>query len=396
MQKQGIRFDDTAVAFAAKSDKDLRKSHFVFSTMQFPIMVNLGARLTSWALKLDLPIKGLIRNTLFYHFCGGESISDSAKAINRLSEFNVKTILDYSVEGEASEVSFDRTCKEIIETCTASKNDPNVPFCVVKLTGIGPSTLMEKAQREEKLSEVEKNKLAFMQERAEEIAKAAKSNGLFFMIDAEESWIQKIIDEVAFELMLKFNQDYPHVYNTYQLYTRDALDRLKKDASRAERAGFHLGVKIVRGAYMEKERERAEEMNYDDPIQDDKTATDHDYDLALKFCLENIENIGLCAGTHNEQSSEFLVELMDDHQIQKNDLRIFFAQLLGMSDHISFNLANAGYNVAKYVPYGPIDKVMPYLFRRAKENTSMTGQSGRELSLVKKEIRRRKSQLELK
>ena len=390
MQKQAIRFDDTAVAFVAKSDKDLRKSYFVFSAMELPFIVNMGVKLTAWALNIGLPIKGLIRKTLFKQFCGGESIKDSVKTINHLAEFNIKTILDYSVEGESNEVGFDNTCKEIVEICKASKDDPNVPFCVVKLTGIGSAALMEKVQSGEKLSELEKNKLTFMQERAEEIANAAKSNGLLFMIDAEESWIQDVIDEVAFELMLKFNKDYAHVYNTYQLYRKDALNKLKQDATTAEKAGVHFGAKMVRGAYMERERERADEMNYPDPIHIDKASTDHDYDQALKYCVENLENIGLCAGTHNEHSSEFLVEMMDDCEIEKNDPRVYFAQLLGMSDHISFNLADAGYNVAKYVPYGPVDKVMPYLFRRAEENTSMSGQSGRELSLVKKEINRRK------
>ena len=390
MQKQAIRFDDTAVAFASKTDKNLRKSHFVFSTTKLPFIVNLGVKVMTWALNIGLPVKGLIKNTIFNQFCGGESITDSTNTITHLAKFKVKTILDYSVEGESNEVGFDDTCKEIVEICRASKDDPNVPFCVVKLTGIGSSGLMEKVQNGEKISEIEKNKLAFMQDRAEEIAKAAKSNGLLFMIDAEESWIQDVIDEVAIELMLKFNKDYPHVYNTYQLYRKNTLSKLKQDAVNAEKSGIHFGVKIVRGAYMEKERERAEEMNFTDPIQKDKISTDHDYDQALKYCLENLENIGLCAGTHNEGSSEFLTELMEDNEIEKNDPRVYFAQLLGMSDHITFNLANAGYNVAKYVPYGPVDKVMPYLFRRAKENTSMTGQSDRELRLVKKEIQRRR------
>ena len=219
MQKQAIRFDDTAVAFVAKSDKDLRKSYFVFSAMELPFMVNMGVKLTTWAMNIGLPIKGLIRSTLFQQFCGGESINDSVKTINHLAKFNIKTILDYSVEGESNEAGFDDTCKEIVEICKASKDDPNVPFCVVKLTGIGSAALMEKVQNGEKLSELEKNKLAFMQERAEEIANAAKSNGLLFMIDAEESWIQDVIDEVAFELMLKFNKDYPHVWSS-KLYRK--------------------------------------------------------------------------------------------------------------------------------------------------------------------------------
>lgn len=390
MQKQVIRFDDTTVALAYKSDEELKKSYFVFATMQRPFMANLGRKLTKWALKMNLPVRRLIKNTLFNQFCGGESIADSAKKVNHLAKFNVKTILDYSVEGESDEMSFDRTCKEIVEVCKAAKDNPNVPFCVVKLTGLGSSTLMEKIQSEGRLLSMGKSKLNYMQERAEKIAQTTQSSGLLFMIDAEESWVQVIIDEVARELMAKYNRDYPLVYNTYQLYCKDALGKLKRDASRALQGGYHLGAKIVRGAYMEKERERAEQMKYDDPIQVDKSSTDTDYDEALKFCLENIENMGICAGTHNEKSSAYLADLMEKHKIQKDDPRVFFAQLLGMSDHISFNLAEAGYNVAKYVPYGPVEKVMPYLFRRTEENTSIAGQSRGELALIKKEIHRRK------
>ncbi len=389
MKKHVIRFDNTEVAFASKSNRDLKRSYFIFSTMQHPFIVSIGVRLTTWALKIGLPIKGIIKKTLFYQFCGGESISDSTKTVNQLADFNIKTILDYSVEGGSNEMSFDSTCKQIVEVCNSSKDNPNIPFCVVKLSGLGSVDLMTRAQAGEHLTEIEKNKLGYIHERAEEIAKAAKSNGLLFMIDAEETWMQDVVDEITYALMAKYNKDYPLVYNTYQFYCKDALPKLKRDADTAEKVGYYFGAKLVRGAYIEQERERANEMGYDDPIQEDKSSCDNDYDEGLKFCIENIGRVGLCAGTHNENSSAYLVDLIEEHDIMKDDPHVYFAQLLGMSDHISFNLSNAGYNVAKYVPYGPVEKVMPYLFRRAEENTSIAGQSGREISLVKKEMSRR-------
>jgi len=389
MQKQAIQFDNTEVAFAPKSRNEIRKAHFLFSTMQHPWVVQIGVRFTEWALRVGLPVKGLIKRTIFDHFCGGESIPDCSQVVKHLGEYGVKTILDYSVEGESNEMSFDRTCKEIVEVCKAAKVDPNVPFSVVKPTGIGPIDIMARAQAGESLTEVEKNKLSYFAERAEEIAQAAKEGKILFMIDAEEVCMQDVVDEVVCDLMSKYNREYALVYNTYQLYRKEALGNLIRDAEIAKQEGYHFGAKLVRGAYMENERERAVEMGYEDPIQPDKESTDRDYNAALEFCIKNIDNMGLCAGTHNEESSAYLVDLMEENGVEKNDPRVYFAQLLGMSDHISFNLANAGYNVAKYVPYGPVEKVMPYLFRRAEENTAMAGQTSRELSLIKKEIERR-------
>lgn len=391
MQKQGIRFDDTAIAFAAKSDRELRKMHFVFATMKRPWMVKIGVALTRFGLSLGLPIKGIIKNTIYAQFCGGESVEGSRETMNKLAEFNVKTILDYSVEGETIEVGFDRTKDEIVRICKSAKGSADVPFCVVKLTGIGSTEVMKKAQEGKELTEKEQLKLEMLQERAHEIAQAAKENGLMFMIDAEESWIQDVIDEVALGLMREFNKDYVHVYNTFQMYRHDMIGNLDAAIKLARKEGFHLGAKLVRGAYMEKERDRAEERGYKSPIQPTKESTDHDYNHALRLCIDNIDIVGVCAGTHNEKSCDILASLMDEKGIERSDVRVFFAQLLGMSDNISFNLAQEGYNVAKYVPYGPIEKVMPYLFRRAEENTAIAGQSGRELSMILKEIKRRKA-----
>ncbi len=391
MQKQEIEFDNTEIAFAINSDRELWKSYFVFATMKRPWMVNLGVAFTRFALSVGLPIKGIIRNTIYQQFCGGESVEGCKPTMKKLADFNVKTILDYSVEGETIEIGYDRTKEELIRICNSAKEGTDVPFCVVKLTGIGSTEVMMKEQEGRELTKDEKLKIVMMQDRAFEIAQAAKANGLMFMIDAEESWIQDVIDEVSLELMRKFNQDYPHVFNTFQMYRQDMLGNLKAAIQLAREENFHLGVKLVRGAYMEKERERAEEMKYKSPIQPTKQATDHDYNEAIRLCMENLDSVGLCAGTHNEKSCLLLANLMDDKGIARDDHRVFFAQLLGMSDNISFNLARHGYNVAKYVPYGPIHKVMPYLFRRAKENTAIAGQSGRELTMIKKEIKRRKS-----
>ena len=364
----------------------------IFSTMKRPWMVNLGVALTKFGLALGLPIRGMIKGTVYAQFCGGETIEGSLDTLRKLDNYQVKTILDYSVEGESIELGFDKTKNEIIRICEFAKDKAAIPFCVVKLTGIGSTDIMKKAQEGKELNHEESLKLTMMHERAREIAQSAKDNGLMFMIDAEESWIQEVIDEVSLELMREFNKDYPHVYNTFQLYRHDMFVNLESAISLAREEEFHLGAKLVRGAYMEKERELAQLHQYESPIQPDKDATDRDYDRALKLCIDNIDVMALCAGTHNEDSCLLLAQLMEEKELTRNDHRIFFAQLLGMSDNISFNLAENGYNVAKYVPYGPVEKVMPYLFRRAKENTAISGQSGRELTMITKEIKRRRKE----
>ena len=390
MKNHRIRFDNTAIAFASKSNHELRKMHLLFSTMKKPWMVRIGVVLTRFSIHFGLPIKGLIRNTIYEQFCGGESIEESRPTILRLGKNNIKTILDYSIEGESVEAGFDRTKEELIRICKAAKNESNIPFCVVKLSGIGSTEIMKKTQSGVELSEDEQLKFDSMRNRAYEISQVAKENELMFMIDAEETWIQNVIDEISLELMREFNKDYPHVFNTFQMYRHDMLIKLKDVIELAKAEGFHLGVKLVRGAYMEKERLTAHDKGKPSPIQPNKAATDSDFDAALSLLLENVSHIGLCAGTHNEKSCLLLTELMKKQNIDNDDRRFWFAQLLGMSDNISYNLAEYGYNVAKYVPYGPINKVMPYLFRRAKENTAIAGQSTRELDLVKTEIKRRK------
>lgn len=392
MQSESINFDDTKTAFAHKSTGELRNSHFVFATMGKPWMVDIGTKLTNFALKAKLPVKGIIKKTLFNQFCGGESIKDCADKIILLGERNVQTILDYSVEGVESEDGYNDAKEEALRVIDFASTNEHIAFCVLKLSGLGSTSLMTKAQGDEPLTEIEKTKLYSTEQRVDEIVKKASSKGLMVMIDAEESWFQNFIDGVAYRMMEKYNTSRPIVFNTYQLYRNDVLDRLKRSLNRAEQGNYFLGVKLVRGAYMEKERERAEEMGYPSPIHETKKEVDEDYDAALHLCMENIGRMGICAGTHNEDSCNLLVKLMKEQKIANKDGRIFFAQLLGMSDNISFKLADLGYNVAKYVPYGPVEKVLPYLFRRAEENTSIAGQSGREYTLVKKELNRRKKE----
>ncbi len=385
-----ISFDNTAVAFSGKTDKDLKRSYWLFRLIGNPSLVKIGSALTTFAIKTHLPIRGLIKATIFRQFVGGETIEECNRTVEALGKYRVGTILDYSVEGKESEPDFDACCKETIATIDRAKNEAHIPFCVFKVTGLARFALLEKVTAGETLTEAEQSEWIRVQQRIDAISSAAHAAGKPLFIDAEESWIQKAIDDVADAMMAKYNREKAIVYNTFQLYRKDRLAFLKQSFEKATAAGYHLGAKLVRGAYMEKERQRAQEKGYPSPIQDTKADSDRDYDLALQFCTDHADRIALCAGTHNEASSKLLVQLMADKKIDAGNKYIFFSQLLGMSDHISFNLSDAGYNVAKYVPYGPVKEVLPYLIRRAQENTSVKGQTGRELSLIIKEKQRRK------
>lgn len=384
-----ISFDNTENAFKAKSNSDLNRSYWLFKMVGNPTVVNFGAKTAP--IGLAIGFKGLIKNTIFKQFVGGENITECDRTIAELGKYNIGTILDYSVEGKESEMDFDACCKETIETIHKAKNDKHIPFSVFKVTGLARFTLLEKVSANERLTEEEKIEYEKVKQRVYLISKEAYAASQPLFIDAEESWIQPAIDDLANENMVRFNKEKAIVFNTFQLYRKDRLDYLKQTIAYAKANAFHVGAKLVRGAYMEKERERAIEKKYPSPIQDTKEDSDRDYNLALEECVKNIDMVSLCAGTHNEKSSLYLVDLLSKYAISSSDKRIYFSQLLGMSDHISYNLALSNYNVAKYVPYGPVKEVLPYLMRRAQENTSVKGQTGRELGLIIKEKQRRKT-----
>jgi len=387
-----ISFENTEIAFGGKSNSDLTWSYRLFNLMGKPWLVKFGKIVTNIAFKLHLPVKGIIKATIFKQFCGGETIKDCEQKTADLGKFNIGTILDYSVEGKTSNEDLDQSKDEIIRTILKAKTSPDIPFSVFKPTGIARFDLLERTNDiTSELTQDDKQELAKAMLRVDAICRAAHESKVPLFIDAEDSWIQDGIDRMANAMMAKYNKEDVIIYNTIQMYRHDRLDFLKQSHQKAKSSGYKIGMKIVRGAYMEKERERAQKMNYTDPINPNKPATDKCYDDAVKYCIENLEDISFCAGTHNENSSEKLTQLIDKNNINKADKRIYFAQLLGMSDHISFNVAHSGYNVAKYVPYGPIEEVMPYLIRRAEENTSVAGQMGRELGLIVKEKARRKS-----
>jgi proline dehydrogenase len=385
-----VSFDDTAVAFSSKSDAELYKMYLLFKSMNSNTFVKVGGSLLNLALKLHLPVKFIIKPTIFNHFCGGETIEESERAIQELAAYNIGTILDYSVEGEGTEKSFDATRDEILRTVEKARGNRHIPFSVFKVTGLVDTKLLEKVQARQELTADERAAFERGRERVNAICKRCHEADVRVFVDAEESWFQDTIDNLAYEMMELYNKEKAIVYNTYQLYRHDRLDALKRDYENAVAGDYHLGVKPVRGAYMEKERKRALELGYPSPINPTKQASDELYDNGLRFCIEHLDRIALCAGTHNEASSYLLMELMEEHGIAPNDERVYFAQLYGMSDNLSYNLAHAGYNVAKYVPYGPVEAVMPYLLRRANENTAIAGQSSREFTLINKEMERRK------
>lgn len=387
-----ISFENTEIAFKSKSNKDLKRAYWLFKMVGSSSFVKFGKWATNLALKLHLPIKGLIKKTIFKQFCGGETIQECNATIENLGNFGIGTILDYSVEGKTSEEDFDATVNEIIATIHRGKTDKNIPFAVFKITGIATFSILEKANNGiEHLTTQDLKDYQHMVERVDTICNAAFEANVPVFIDAEESWIQDTIDRVALEMMQKYNKSEGIVFNTLQMYRHDRLAFLHEMIEVTKKDKIIYAVKLVRGAYMEKERKRAAEKGYPSPIQKDKAATDHDFNTALEILVKNIESLSFCAGTHNEESSALLASYIEKSALEKSDKRIYFAQLLGMSDHISFNLSDAHYNVAKYVPYGPVKEVMPYLLRRADENTSVAGQTSRELGLLIKEKTRRKN-----
>lgn len=389
-----LSFENTAIAFKGKDDAALRRSYWLFKLIGNPSMVRIGGTLTNVALGIGFPIGWLIKNNIFAQFCGGETVEECKAASARLAEYGIGTILDYSVEGKEKESDFDATADEIIRTIDAAKGNPHIPFCVFKVTGVARFELLEKQNEVVRgtltqLAEKDQSEWHRVVQRVLRICQAAYDADQRIFIDAEDSWIQDAIDALCHDMMERFNQRAPIVYNTVQLYRHDRLAFLKSAHAWAREKGLHYAVKLVRGAYMEKEGKRAAERGYENPIQPSKEATDRDFNAGVQYCLDNLQDMALCCGSHNEESSMLLAQWMEERGVVKNDNRVAFAQLFGMSDHISYNLADAGYNVVKYLPYGPIKEVMPYLLRRAQENTSVKGQTSRELGLILKEKSRR-------
>lgn len=383
-------FNNTEIAFQLKNDSELERAYFLFKMISHQPLVRIGTAATNFALKANLPVEGLIRSTVFDHFCGGVNEDDCLPVIEKMHSKGVSSVLDYSVEGKESEEQFDNALNKTLEIINFAEQKVAMPIAVFKPTGFGRIYLYEKKGLRLDFTndeELEWNKVVG---RYDEACKLAKEKDVLILIDAEESWMQDSADAIVDDMMKKYNTEKPIVFNTLQTYRWDRLDYLKHIQKRAKNEGFKLGMKIVRGAYMEKERERAEDKGYPSPICRNKQATDENFNKVLTYILDNLSDISLFIGTHNEESSYLAMEIMLKKNISINDNRVWFGQLYGMSDHISFNLATAGYNVAKYVPFGPVKDVMPYLIRRAEENTSVAGQTSRELNLIKQERKRRK------
>ena len=386
-----INFKNIKVAFADKSDKDLSRAYLLFKTISNPIISNILTSFIKIAIWLHLPISWAIKATIYKHFCGGTTIENSQETIDKLWESHIGTILDFSAEGKENEEDFNHAMNETIASIKKAKSESSIPFSVFKPTGLARFSVLEKISNNSKLTEEEEIEKTTFEERVENICQTASDNKVPLFIDAEESWIQDAIDNIAIKMMQKFNKNEAWIFNTLQLYRNDRIDHLEMLLKLAKEEKFFVGLKLVRGAYHEQEIERAKEKGYDCPLHTIKANTDNDYNKALRICIENIDFVSVCAGTHNEESSAFLVELLKKNKISKDDKRVYFSQLLGMSDHISYNAAKKGFNVVKYVPYGPVKDVIPYLIRRAEENTSIAGQMGRELINIIEEKKRRKN-----
>ncbi|QBZ98743.1 proline dehydrogenase family protein [Flavobacterium sangjuense] len=383
-------FNNTQVAFALKTDTELERAYFLFKMIDNEPLVRIGTAVTNFALKAHLPVESLIRATVFDHFCGGTTEEDCLSVVDKMFTKGVSSVLDYSVEGKEEEEQFDAALQMTLKTVEFAKERKAIPFAVFKPTGLGRFDLYTKIGEKQPLSAEEKREWDRVVARFDLICKTAHEKDVALLIDGEESWMQDAADDLVTEMMKKYNKKKAIVFNTLQLYRWDRLDYLKKLHEQAKAEGFFIGMKIVRGAYMEKENTRAEEMGYPTPICESKEATDINYDVTMEYMMDNLDLMSIFAGTHNESSSYKLIEMMQTKGISKNDERIWFGQLYGMSDNISYNLAEYGYNVAKYLPFGPVRDVMPYLIRRAEENTSVAGQTSRELNMLKTERQRRK------
>jgi len=385
-----LDFQDTETAFSDKTDAELKEKYRLFKMLNSPFLNSIGTRIAKFALSAGLPVKGMIKSTIFEQFCGGETIDECNRVIEKLGGSGIGTILDYAIEGKTKEAEFDATKDEIIRTIERAKDDPNIPFSVFKVTGIAPLGTLERLSAKKRLDAKSQAKAERIHSRFEEICRHAYSVQQPILIDAEYSWHQDAVDRMATEMMEKFNRETPIVFNTIQLYRNDRLQYLRNARKEASKNGYWYGAKLVRGAYMEVERERAQEKGYQSPIHPDKASTDEDYNAAVEYCLKHLGEMAFVNGTHNEDSAMLLARRMSELGLPEDHPRIFFSQLYGMGDNISYALAKRGYNVSKYVPYGPVEDAVPYLIRRAEENTSAAGHMSRQLEMITRELKRRK------
>lgn len=407
MSIPGISFDNTEFAFQYKSDKELKEACRLFALMGNSLMVKLGTGLVPWMIKTGLPVKGLIRDTIFRQFAGGETLEQTARVARVLAKYHVDVILDYGVEGgEGGDAAYDQAATEFIKVINYAATQSNIPFMSVKITGLTRFSLLEKLDELmhkkhgslikrylgalEVLTVAEREEWHKVRLRIMRICEKAAETNIGMLIDAEETWIQDPVDALVMLMMDSFNKERIVIYNTVQHYRHGRLSFLKDCIDAAKERGFILGVKLVRGAYMEKERKRAEARGYPSPIQPDKASSDRDFNAGVNLCINNLDYVGVLVASHNENSTMLAVKKMRELNIPLNHPHVNFSQLYGMSDNITFNLAKAGCNVSKYLPFGPIEDVIPYLMRRAQENTSVKGQTGRELGLILKELQRRK------
>lgn len=388
-QKNIPNFENTEIAFSHKSNWQLKKAYGLFKLFSFQPLVNIGAQLTEKALQLKLPINGLVKHTIFEQFCGGENLADCKKTIAQLASFNIDTILDYGVEAKQSEAEYEATLQHQLQAIAYAKNNKHISVVAAKVTGMARFSLLEKMNAGKALTESENNEATKVASRLHQLATAAHEAQVQLYFDAEETWIQKPIDNWIENLMAQFNTKSPVIFNTIQLYCKDRLAHLLDAHDKAKQEGYIYGAKLVRGAYMEKERARALQKNYASPIHKNKELVDRDYNAAIDYCLNHIDSIAFCCGSHNEYSNQYLAAKMQEKNIPLQHPHITFAQLYGMSENLTFNLAHSGYRTAKWIPYGTIKEVIPYLTRRAQENSSATGQMSRELLLLKKEMARR-------
>ena len=383
-------FNNTKSAFKLKSNTELDRAIFLFSMMNRPTLVKAGSALTKFSLKLHLPVETLIKKTIFEQFCGGVTEKDCKPVTNEMYDENLHSILDYSVEGKKSEEEFDAAMEKKLSLIEYANERDEITFAMFKPTGIGRFEIWEKVSEKVSLNDEEKEEWERVQKRVDTLCSRAHKLGVRLYADGEETWMQTAADELMEEMMRKYNKEKVLIFNTLQCYRWDRLDYLKELHEKAKKEGFKIGAKIVRGAYMEKENARAKKLGYPSPICESKEATDVNFNSTLSYCLNHLEDISVFIGTHNEVSSYLALQIIEDKGLSIDDKRIWFSQLYGMSDHISYNLAKKGYNAVKLVPFGPVRDVVPYLLRRAQENTSVKGQTGRELSLLREERKRRK------